>query len=531
MIERPARLAHETLLNTTNRCPDNLAVVVDGQVYTYRDLLHSAQRMAKTLVDLGIERGDRVAIFAENCWLSVVTIYATWLAGGAFVILNPQTKTEKLRLTLEDSGARCLVTQEHLGDVFRPALADCSALRAVVYSGKPSASNDKPMMTFDEAIAGEPLAEPVPTIPLDLAAIIYTSGTTGSPKGVMITHQNVVFTMGSVIEYLRLDETDRLLNVLPLSFSYGLYHVLMSVKLGVAVVLERSFAFPARVFERMREHGVTVFGAVPTIYSMVLSVHARSPVSFPKVRRITNAAAALPESYISGLREVFPNALLFKMYGQTECKRACYLEPELIDAKPGSVGKAIPGTEAYLLTVDGQPVPPGEPGVLHIRGPHVMLGYWNKPEETVKALRPGRLPGERVLCTHDWFRQDDEGFLYFVARNDDIIKTRGEKVSPTEVEHALIAMPGILEAAVIGVPHELLGQAIRAYIVLEEGAELTPRAIQLMCRAKLENLMVPEQVVIVPALPKTESGKVRRAALSELGMGTPSDGAGGTKPS
>ncbi|MBN1608714.1 MAG: AMP-binding protein [Polyangiaceae bacterium] len=515
----PIRLVHETLLDTARRCPEELAVIADDQQYTYGQLLDSAQRMAGTLVDLGIERGDRVAVFAENCWLSVVSLYATLMTGGAFIIVNPQTKSEKLKFMLEDSGARCLVAQDHLGDSFRPILSECAALGVVISTGDPSAAAAKPVVPFADAIAGRPLLDPIPTIPLDVAAIIYTSGTTGTQKGVTLTHQNMVFTMDSVIEYLRLDAAHRFLNVLPLSFSYGLYHVLMSVRLGIAVVLERSFAFPARVFQRMREHEVTVFGAVPTIFSMLLTVHGRSPLTFPSVRRVTNAAAALPESYIPALREVFPNALLFKMYGQTECKRALYLEPELVDSKPGSVGKPIPGTEAYLLSPEGLPVAAGEAGILHIRGPHVMLGYWNRPEETARALRPGRYPGERVLCTHDWFKMDTEGFFYFVARNDDIIKTRGEKVSPTEIEHALVAMPGIREAGVIGVPHDLFGQAIRAYVVLEDGASLAPRAIQLMCREKLENLMVPEQVVIVAALPKTESGKIRRAALPELGFG------------
>lgn len=519
MTVRPIGLVHETLLDTAERCPEKPAVIVDGQQYTYHELRDSARRMARTLVDVGIRRGDRVVVFAENGWLAVVAIFATLFAGGTFIIVNPQTKGEKLKFTLEDSGARCLVTQDHLGDVFGPIVAGCSSLAAIICSGNPHTIEFRRVVTFAEAVAAEALLEAAPTIALDLAAIIYTSGTMGTPKGVMITHQNMVFTMGSVIQYLRLDDSHRFLNVLPLSFSYGLYHVLMSVKLGVGVVLERSFAFPARVFQRVREHNVSVFGAVPTVFSMLLSVHARSPLVFPSVTRVTNAAAALPESYIPGLREVFPNALLFKMYGQTECKRATYLEPELVDSKPGSVGKAIPGTETYLLSPEGQPVPVGEAGILHVRGPHVMLGYWNRPEETDKMLRPGRYPGERVLCTHDWFKMDDEGFLYFVARNDDIIKTRGEKVSPTEVEHALVAMEGIRESAVIGVPHQLFGQAIRAYVVLEDGADLTPRAIQVMCRSKLENLMVPEEVVIVPTLPKTDSGKIRRAALADLGLG------------
>ena len=190
----------------------------------------------------------------------------------------------------------------------------------------------------------------------------------------------------------------------------------------------------------------------------------------------------------------------------------------MVAVRPTSVGRAIPGTEVFLLTPDGKPVPPGEPGILHVRGPHVMLGYWKQPELTDRMLKPGRYPGERVLCSHDVFTMDEEGYLYFVGRTDDIIKTRGEKVSPVEVEQVLHRIPGVREAAVIGVPDEMLGEAIRAFVVLEDGAVLTERDVKKACLAALESFMVPRDVVFLPELPKTANAKVRKKDLREVAV-------------
>jgi acyl-CoA synthetase (AMP-forming)/AMP-acid ligase II len=331
----------------------------------------------------------------------------------------------------------------------------------------------------------------------------------------MQSHQSILFSAASLCRCLRLSASDKILSVLPLAFNYGLYQVLMTVYLGATLVLERSFTYPAQVFARMAEHQVTVFPGVPTIFAMLLSAHAREPLCFPSVTRITNTAAALPDDFVTRLRQVFPNTLIYKMYGLTECKRACYLEPELVDQKPGSVGKAMPGTEVYLLSADGQPVAAGEIGILHVRGPNVMLGYWRRPDLTEQMISPGRFAGERVLCTQDCFRKDDDGFLYFIGRSDDIIKTRGEKVSPAEVENVLHGIVGVREAAVIGIPDELLGAAVCAYVVLEAGCVLTEKQIRQHCAARLENYMVPRDVRFCADLPKTLTGKVSKKILLE----------------
>jgi acyl-coenzyme A synthetase/AMP-(fatty) acid ligase len=349
------------------------------------------------------------------------------------------------------------------------------------------------------------------TAPSDLATLVYTSGTTGQPKGVMLSHQSLAFAIGSIAEYLRLSADDRILNILPLAFTYGLSQLLLTVRLGATLLLERSFAFPAKTLSRMRNEQATVFPAVPTVYATILGLAHQEP--FPSVRCLTNAAAGLPPATHEGLRRLFPNAALYRMYGQTECVRVCYLEPDLIAQKPTSVGRAIPGTETFILGDNGERVKPGEVGVLHVRGPHIMTGYWRAPELTAEKLVASGDPDVRVLSTQDHFTVDEDGDLYFVGRSDDIIKTRGEKVSAVEVENALHALDGIKQAAVIGVPDELLGQALRAYVVLQEGAELTERAIIKLCQSKLENFMVPREIVFVPELPQTESGKVRKKSL------------------
>ncbi len=516
MTVHEIRLLHDSLLRhgSAPETADKTAVVAEGESHSYRELLACARRLAGSLQARGVRRGDRVAIYLDNGWPAVVAIYATLLAGGVFLVVNPQTKSDKLAFILDDCSARVLVTDAHLGEQFLPLLDGSRLPGGVVCSGQcpvhPAVS------AFDAAIgSGAPAPLESPTIGLDLAALIYTSGSTGTPKGVMQTHQSMVFAGGSLVEYLRLSADDRILCVLPLAFDYGLYQLLMAVRLGATLVLERSFTFPAQVFARMQAEGVTVFPGVPTIFAMLLAAHRKSPLRFDGVTRVTNTAAALSDDSTARLREVFPQALVFKMYGLTECKRVSYLEPELVDQRPGSVGKAIPGTEVFLLSPDGQPTPPGETGVLHVRGPHVMLGYWNRPDLSAHMLRPGRLPGERVLCTHDLFRMDADGFLYFVGRSDDIIKTRGEKVSPAEVENAMSGIDGIREVAVVGVEDELLGQAIRAYVVLQADARLSAGQIRALCLQRLESFMVPQQVVFVEELPRTTSGKVSKRALLE----------------
>lgn len=525
MSPRVQRLLHDALLASADREPAKVAVIAGGVRQTYGTLLDQALRLARSLQDNGVRRGDRVAVFLDNSWDAVVAIYGTLLSGGVLTAINPQTKAEKLAYMLADSEACALVTERSLAPVFLAALDDAPTVRCIISSGglPDDPGGDAPRfhgatLSFEQALAATSAAPASRgVISIDLAALIYTSGSTGNPKGVMLTHQNMVFAAGSISEYLRLDATDRIMNVLPFAFDYGLYQLLMTVLMGATLVVEPSFVYPVPVLKRVIEHEVTVFPIVPTIGATLLSLNRSGGWTFPTVRRVTNTAAALPAEFIPKLAAVFPNALIFAMYGLTECKRVAYLEPERVREKPTSVGKAIPGTEVFLLSPDGAPVPPGEPGVLHVRGPHVMLGYWKQPALTDHMLKPGRLPGERVLCTHDIFSMDADGDLYFIGRTDDIIKTRGEKVSPIEVENVLHRIAGVREAAVIGVPDEALGEAIRAFIVLDDGATVTEQQVKRECLSRLESFMVPRDVLFVGELPKTATAKVSKRLLREQG--------------
>lgn len=515
-MEYPVRLLHDYLINSGRRCPSKTALIVAECEYPYGELYARASGMAGAFKENGLEREDRVAIFMDNSWQCVVSIWGTLMAGGVFLVINPQTKTDKLRYILSDSDAKFLIGDGHLQSVFFPAAKGVAALAAIVISGKAPETDSAsvPVIPFEDFTAPRPMSGNFcGAIPLDLAALIYTSGTTGNPKGVMMTHQSMVFAVQSIAQYLRLTEEDRIINVLPLAFDYGLYQLLMCVYLGATLVLEKSFVYTASVFKKIIAHQVTVFPGVPTVYATMIAQHAKTPLLFPSITRVTNTAADLPAHFSGALREMFPAALVFRMYGLTECKRVCYLEPELIDKKPNSVGKAIPGTEVYLLSPEGKPVAPGETGILHIRGPHVMRGYWKQPELSAKMLKPGPWPGEFVLCSQDWFKIDADGDLYFIGRSDDIIKTRGEKVSPVEVENALYAIQGIREAAVIGEPDPVLGESIHAFVTLTAPGALTERDILKQCLSKLENFMTPKKITIVGDLPKTTTGKISKKDL------------------
>ncbi|HXG46707.1 MAG TPA: AMP-binding protein, partial [Methylomirabilota bacterium] len=472
-------------------------------------------RLAQALVARGVRRGDRVAIYLPNAVEAVVAIFAALKADAVFVPVNRTTKAEKLLYVLNNCTAAALITDDRMPpNLGARLLQDVPSLRVLVVAGSATgAALDDPRW-LDFAGAQKEFAPRPPArrnIDTDLACLIYTSGTTGEPKGVMSDHSNVVFASGSIISYLGNVEDDIVLNVLPLSFDYGLYQVLMTFRFGGTLVLENSFAYPAETLKRMVEERVTGFPGVPTIFAMLLNMDV-SAFDLSRLRYVTNTAAALPPSHITAIRQKFPGVTLFSMYGLTETKRTLYLPPEWLDRKPGSVGIPIPGTEAWVEDEQGRRLGPGQVGELVVRGRHVMRGYWGAPEATAARFRPGPIPGERVCYSGDLFRMDEEGCFYFVGRKDDIIKSRGEKVAPREVENVLHALPGVVEAAVVGVPDPILGQSIKAVLVSRD-PKLTANAVLAHCRAHLEDFMVPKLVEFRQTLPKSPSGKVRKEEL------------------
>lgn len=520
MTKIPQRVLGEALLFSAREYPSKTAIIIKTQEYSYSHLKKSSEKLASHLVFAGIKKGDRVAVYMNNSWQSIVSIYSITLAGGAFLVINPQTRADKLQYILNDSGAKVLISEGLLWNELSQALGGSTDIHEVIISGDNKRITRFPSINLEDfenlisdnkAVAGLPKV-----IPNDLAALIYTSGSTGFPKGVMMTHQSMVFTSWSLIEYLRLTEEDRMILLLPLAFDYGLYQLLMAITIGGSLIAEQSFTFQTSVYKQIEIFKPTVFPGVPTIYAMMIAANKKTGLSFDCIKKVTNTAAALPAEFIPDLKRIFPKALIFKMYGLTECKRVCYLEPELIDLKTDSVGKAIPGTEVFLLSPEGNFVPPGEPGILHIRGPHVMLGYWHKEELSREMLREGNLPGERILCSNDWFKMDEEGFLYFLGRTDDIIKTRGEKVSPAEIENIIYKIEGIKEVAVIGIPDAIMGEAIIAYATTHGHLEIGEKEVQKECMSKLELFMVPLHVIFLDEMPKSSNSKIDKKELKRM---------------
>jgi amino acid adenylation domain-containing protein len=516
------------LEESARRFPEKVALVVGKERVTYAELDGLAEATAALLRGNGVRRGDRVVLFLQNSVETVAGLFGAWKAGAVVCPIHPTTKADKLAFMLNNCQARAVLTQQRLLSEAERAIAQSPSVE--FFHVVDREVNLSPLAPLPEAGRGEERPDsgspsprrgggrgegsiPQAGLDLDLALLIYTSGSTGFPKGVMMAHENVDAAATSIASYLENTSDDVVLSVLPLSYGYGLYQVLVGFKVGATVILESSFAFPHVILETMKRERVTGFPLVPTIAAILLQMKNLAPGDLPTLRYITNAAAALPTAHLQRLRELFPATRIFSMYGQTECTRVCYLPPEQLSARIDSVGVAIPNTEVWIVDENGERVGPGVIGELVVRGPHVMKGYWGDLERTAERLRPGPYPWEQVLYTGDLFKTDEDGYLYFVGRKDDIIKSRGEKVSPKEIENVLYALDGIQEAAVVGTPDPIFGMAIKAVIVLAEGSKLTEKEILRHCAQRLEDLMIPKSIEFRTSLPKTDSGKIRRSEV------------------
>ncbi len=519
MVARATSLLHDYVHDAASRLPDKVALVCQGERITYRELDERSNALAHALRRRGVGRGDRVVVFLENTAEAVVSFWGVLKADAVVVMVNAQTKPDKLRYLLDDCRAAAMIADGDLAGSFAGAAAASQHLHTTIVAGRyepGELAGVADPTRWASAMGDEDRSAPPRRlgIDIDLASIIYTSGSTGEPKGVMLTHRNMLTAATSITAYLENVEDDVILGVLPLSFDYGLYQMIMAFRMGARLVLERSFNYPVKVLRQMVDEGVTGFPGVPTIYAMLAEMKTLANYDFSKIRYVTNTAAALPVKHILLLKDLFPAARIYSMYGLTECKRCTYLPPEALDSKPTSVGIAIPNTELWIVDEEDNKLGPGQVGQLVIRGATVMKGYWEKPESTAKKLRPGPIPGEQVLYTGDYCKLDDEGYLYFVGRMDDVIKSRGEKVAPKEVENVLYNIPGVRDAAVIGVADEMFGQAVKAYCVLEQGSSLTEKDVLKACQQKLESFMVPKYVVFVPDLPRTTTGKIKKTDLT-----------------
>jgi len=521
-------LLHEWLTRSARRRPKGEAIVCGHDRWSYAKLDACTDCFAESLADLGVGRQDRVAIALGNCPETVVSLFGTLKAGGVFVLLEGNTRGRRLRYVLENSAARVLVVRRNQAAVVAEALEGYDGDLCIVWVGGRPGVDPCPEIPStmwetlfssssgpDGTSCGSSRDRLPRCVDLDLAAIIYTSATTGKAKGVMCTHRNMIAAAKSIITYIGNQEDDVILDVLPLSFGYGLYQVLAACMVGCTVVVERSFLYPHVTLDRIAQEKVTGFPLVPSMAAILLRMDNINEYDFSTLRYITSAGAALPVGHYRRLRRLVPHATIFNMYGLTECVRVCYLAGAELDQRPASVGRPMPNCEVCIVDECGNSVEPGEVGELTIRGANVMQGYWNDPEMTARVFQSGAYPVSRWLRSGDYFRTDGDGYLYFLGRRDDTIKTRGERVSPREIEDVICELEAVEETAVIGVADEILGQAIKAFVVCA-GNALEARDVLRHCLTRLEPLMVPKQVEFVTALPKTGRGKINRRELQTV---------------
>jgi long-chain acyl-CoA synthetase len=492
------RTVTEDLSFAANLDRSRTAVIAGDRELSYGEFDRLAAGFATGLRELGVRRGDRVVIILPNDIEAAIAFEGTLRAGAALSPLSPTIKRDRLCYVLDDVEPAALVCDSERAEIAEAAEAQARRSVPVVAD-------------VAELMSDEDTAYPAP-LETDLAAVMYTSGSTGEPKGVTLTHRNLSFVTGSIVEYLKMNSADRVLCVLQLSFGYGLCQLLSCVRAGATLVLEEGFTFPGRIVELLEDQRITGLPAVPTIFQILVSLRGLADRELPDLRFLTNAGASLPEATVAAVRRTFRGAELYLMYGLTECIRVSYLPPDRLDA-PTSSGIPIPGTDAWVAGHDGGEATSGEVGELMVRGPHVMQGYWRDPERTAERLRPGRWPWEPTLATGDLFFRDDDGLLHWVGRTDDLIKCRGEKVYPREIEEVLHAVEGVREAAVVGVPDRLLGQAVHAHVAPENGFELDPKALRRECAERLEVHKVPARISVHNELPRTGRGKVDRRAL------------------
>lgn len=518
-----SHLIHHFIAASARQAPQAPALWFKDQCLTYAQLETDVDAVANGLATQGLGAGERVAVYLPKQPETVTALFGASRAGACFVPVNPLLKPRQVAYILADCNVRVLVTSAQRLNVLAEALANCPDLETVVLvDGR---KTDTPfagarVIGFDDLRASG-VATQHSRIDTDMAAILYTSGSTGRPKGVMLSHRNMVAGAHSVATYLDNSPGDRILAVLPLSFDAGLSQLTTAFSVGASAVL-MDYLLPRDVIRAVVKYSVTGMGAVPPLWNQLATLEWPEEAA-ASLRYITNTGGAMPVPTTRALREALPNTRVFLMYGLTEAFRSTFLPPEEVDQRPESMGKAIPNAEILVVDEQGDICGPGQPGELVHRGALVAMGYWNDPEKTALRFRPA--PGqpaeaplpEIAVWSGDQVIRDEDGFLYFVSRKDEMIKTSGYRVSPTEVEEVAYTVPGIAGAVALGLAHATLGQAIALVIAHGDGdcdIEALREATINACRRELPNFMVPLLVIVRDSMPHNPNGKIDRNALA-----------------
>jgi acyl-CoA ligase (AMP-forming) (exosortase A-associated) len=511
--------------------PDAPALTYKDVTRTYRELWQDSAAVAAGLRALGLARGERVAIYLDKRLETVTSVFGTSAGGGVFVPVNPLLRAKQVGYLMSDAAVRVLITTPERFELLRDELEECKTVEHVVLVGglpSPLPETRYTIGDFASFASFASFADPDASVPdpglidVDLAAIFYTSGSTGKPKGVVLSHRNLVVGGESVRSYLGNNADDVILAALPLSFDAGFSQLTTGFCAGAHVVLV-NYLLPADVVKLCARHGVTGLTCVPPLWIQLADQTWPAEVSVT-MRYFANTGGRMPRSTLDKLRGIFPNASPFLMYGLTEAFRSTYLDPSEVDRRPDSIGKAIPNAQILVLRPDGTECAPGEEGELVHRGALVSLGYWNDPERTAERFKPlpGRESGfcldELAVFSGDMVTRDEEGFLYFVGRKDEMIKTSGYRVSPTEIEEVVYDTGQVRDAVALGIDDARLGQHVVLIVSPAEGVTLDPDALLTKLRQVLPLYMLPKEILVHPELPRSPNGKFDRNLLrQELG--------------
>lgn len=524
------QLVHDFIEHRAKLTPLAPAISYQGVESSYAALAEMVSAAAAALIKLGIGRGERVAVYLEKCEENVIAMFGASAAGAVFVPINPLLKPDQVAYILNNCNVRILVTSRERLDQLYDVLPKCPDLRTAIVTRVAShAAPLAPMagvnlVSWRDCLNLNSPHELAHTchrmIDTDMAAILYTSGSTGMPKGVVLSHRNLVSGALSVASYLNNTEHDRILCLLPLSFDYGLSQLTTAFAVGACAVLMNHLLLHD-VIDTVEKERITGLAAVPPLWMQLSQLNWSGALD---LRYITNSGGVMPRPTLDALRQALPNVSIYLMYGLTEAFRSSFLAPDQLDAHPDSIGKAIPNAEVLVLRPDGSPCAADEPGELVHRGALVALGYWNDALQTAQRFKPlpvraSGLPlPELAVWSGDTVRRDAEGYLYFVGRADDMIKTSGYRVSPSEVEEVVYASGLVGEAVAVGVPHPLLGQAIALLATRAPHLVVDEALLLASCKARLPNYMLPAFIELRhEPLPRNPNGKIDRKRLaSEL---------------
>ncbi|MEW8429080.1 MAG: acyl-CoA ligase (AMP-forming), exosortase A system-associated, partial [gamma proteobacterium symbiont of Ctena orbiculata] len=480
------------------------------------------EHLLRALIDLGVENQDRIAIYLPKCLENVIAIFAASAAGAVFVPINPALKSHQVSHILLDCEAKVLITTQGKCRALNAALGYCVDLQSVILTDGVDSEDvemhAQRLIPWDELIAS-PLSSRVHrVIDSDMVSLIYTSGSTGDPKGVILSHRNMVTGAKSVAQYLNNGPSDRILAVLPLSFDYGMSQLTTAFLVGASVVLI-NYLLPMEVLNTLAQERITGLAAVPPLWNLLVELPWPAEAA-ANLRYITSSGGVVPVETTELLRQMLPKTEIYLMYGLTEAFRSTYLPPEQIEKRPTSIGKAIPNAEVLVLRSDGSPCAADEPGELVHRGSLVAMGYWNDVEATGQRFRPipnrvDAIPGEEIaVWSGDIVKQDSEGYLYFLRRDDDLIKTLGYRVSPNEIEEIFYRSGLVSEAVALGIPHTTIGQSIVLVAIPKNGVEVTEKLLLDECKQRLASYMMPAEIIFRSALPTNPNGKVDRKQLA-----------------